>query len=190
MAITRIDGVGASLAKNLIGFCGSASAVFSKTKSQLQKIPGIGYLTANNIHQFNEFDGLIKEMELNVKRGIQSIPYTDSLYPTRLKNYDDSPVLIYVKGQLNLNSKRIVSIVGTRTSTPYGRNFTFELIQKLKQHEVVVLSGLANGTDTNAHQACVKYGLPTGECWGMDSLLCTQVLINHFQRRCFITVHS
>ncbi len=161
IAITNIDGIGPNLAKNLIAYCGSASAVFKQKKSELKKIPGIGAITANNISKFQNFNSIEKEIELLTKHQIQALYYLDKEYPQRLKQCDDCPLVLFYKGNVNLNSKHIVSVVGTRKSTFYGKQFTEELIQTLKNYDLIVLSGLASGTDTNAHKASIKNNIPT-----------------------------
>ena len=161
IAITNVDGIGPYLAKNLIAYCGSASEVFKQKKSDLIKIPGIGSMTASNIFKFQNFNPIELEIELLAKHQIQALFYLDKDYPQRLKHCDDCPLVLFYKGNTNLNSKRIISIVGTRKSTFYGKQFTEELIQSLKNYEVMVVSGLASGTDTNAHKYSLINNLPT-----------------------------
>lgn len=161
IAITKIDGVGPNLAKNLIAYCGSASAVFNQKKSELKKIPGIGTVTAANISKFQNFKTIEQEIDLLNKYKIQAYFYLDKEYPQRLKHCDDCPLVLFHKGNCNLNSEKVISVVGTRKSTNYGKQFTEELIQTLKNYDVTVVSGLASGTDTNAHKSCLKFKIPT-----------------------------
>jgi DNA processing protein len=156
-----IDGVGHHLAKNLISFCGSAKQVFHEKKDALVKIPGIGPYTAAHIRNFNRFPDIEKEIAKLEKHKIQPIYYLDPAYPYRLKNCDDGPVMLYYKGTADLNARRMISIVGTRRSTPYGRQFTEELVEALRGYDVTILSGLALGIDTYAHKAAVKNSIPT-----------------------------
>lgn len=161
IALTKVDGIGDSLARNLISFCGSASAVFSEKRSALKKIPGIGSITADKIWQFKDFKSAEIEISHLAKHNITALYYMDKAYPKRLKDFDDSPLLLYTKGNADLNAQRMISVVGTRKSTLYGKMFVSELIAELKDYGVSVISGLAEGTDTNAHKACLKFGLPT-----------------------------
>ena len=161
IAITKIDGVGPNLAKNLIAYCGSAAAVFKQKKSELKKIPGIGSVTAANISKFQNFKSIEQEMELLNKHQIKAYFYLDKDYPQRLKHCDDCPLVLFYKGNADLNAKNVISVVGTRKSTYYGKQFTEELIQTLKDYNVLLISGLASGTDTNAHKSCLKFNLPT-----------------------------
>lgn len=161
IALTMIEGVGDMVAKNLISYCGGAKAVFTEKKSFLKKIPNIGEYVAGNVSKFNAFPEIEDEIKLLEKHKIQPLYYLDKAYPYRLKNYDDSPVLLYYRGNADLNHQRIISIVGTRKATMYGKHFTEQFCEALKPHDVLVVSGLASGTDTNAHRFSLKNGLKT-----------------------------
>ena len=161
IAITKIDGIGPNLAKNLIAYCGSASAVFKQRKTELKKIPGIGSITANNISKFKEFNSIEMELKIIQEQKIKTLFYLDSDYPQRLKHCDDCPLVLFYKGHVDLNAKHIISVVGTRKSTLYGKQFLDEFIQSINQHDIIVVSGLATGTDTNAHKESLKNKLPT-----------------------------
>ncbi|HEY1048082.1 MAG TPA: DNA-processing protein DprA, partial [Bacteroidia bacterium] len=161
IALTMVDGIGPHLAKNLLSNFGSASEIFSQKRHILKKIQGIGHLTASNISAFKNFDLAEQEFKLLYKHDITPLFYMDRDYPRRLKQAEDAPVLIYQKGKANLNSKRVIAVVGTRKATPYGKQFTDDLISSLKPFDVVVISGLAAGTDTNVHKACLKNDMVT-----------------------------
>ncbi|MES2617211.1 MAG: DNA-processing protein DprA [Bacteroidota bacterium] len=161
IALTMINGVGDLLARNLISYCGGAKAVFTEKKRILVKIPSVGEFTAAQIAAFDDFDLVDKEIKLIEKHGITPLFYLDEAYPFRLKNHEDSPILLYYKGNTDLNQSKIISIVGTRKATPYGRLFTEQLCEALSPYNVLVVSGLASGTDTNAHKYSLKNGMPT-----------------------------
>jgi DNA processing protein len=87
--------------------------------------------------------------------------YTDKDYPARLKNCDDAPVLIFFKGKCELNNFRMISIVGTRNATDYGKQITEQLVNDFAKYNVSIVSGLAYGIDITAHKAAIKNGLST-----------------------------
>ncbi len=162
IGLTLIDGIGDVLAKNLLAYCGSAKQIFTSTKIQLEKIPGIGSYTANSIAQSKHV--LLraeKEIEYATKNNIQLLFYTDTHYPQRLKNCYDSPILLYYKGNANLNAEKIVSVVGTRTPSDYGKLTTQKLIQDLSDSGCLIVSGLAYGIDVTAHKASLDNHLQT-----------------------------
>src|SRR5690606_11799131 len=95
------------------------------------------------------------------KTGIRLLFYLDADYPKRLKHCEDGPIMLYAKGKMDLNTQKVVSIIGTRTSSEYGRRVTEQLIAGLVPHNALIVSGLAYGIDIIAHQEAVKNGLQT-----------------------------
>lgn len=161
IAITKIPKVGPVLAKNLIGYCGSAKAVFEADKKSLIKIPGIGSAIAERILQKSGFEKAEKEFRFLQDENVQALFYLDENYPRRLKNYHDCPIMLYYKGQEVLNHDRIIAIVGTRQPTTRGKAICEEIIAGLEEYNALVVSGLAYGIDITAHKKCVDIGTPT-----------------------------
>ncbi|NJO02392.1 MAG: DNA-protecting protein DprA, partial [Bacteroidia bacterium] len=87
--------------------------------------------------------------------------FSSAHYPRRLKSLADAPLVLYYRGQADLNALKTVAIVGTRDASDYGRQFTEELVQSLQKHQASIVSGLAYGIDIAAHRAALKYDLPT-----------------------------
>ena len=85
------------------------------------------------------------ELEYDIRYGIEPITMNDDRYPQRLKNCDDAPLMLFYKGNANLNQQRIINIVGTRHCTPYGEDLIRRFISDLKQlsPRVLIVSGLA-----------------------------------------------
>jgi DNA processing protein len=161
VGLTYIKNIGPTLAKSLVSYFGDAESVFNASGAKLLKVPGIGEKT---IRQLNFNEALTKageELKFIEKNGVNVIFYTDSAYPKRLKNCNDSPVLLYSKGNADLNSQHIISIVGTRNATEYGKQLCRELIEELQQYNVLIVSGLALGIDVAAHKECIKLDVPT-----------------------------
>ncbi|MGF1639154.1 MAG: DNA-processing protein DprA [Cyclobacteriaceae bacterium] len=161
VALSLVQGIGAVTTKTLISYCGTAKSVFTASKSKLNKIPGIGNMTAQAIMQFKAFDEAERELKLCSEKGVQIIFYTDTAYPKRLKHVADAPVLLYLKGQADLNPARSIAIVGTRNATSYGREFLQSFMADLKKHNPLVVSGLAYGIDIAAHKYSLDHNLAT-----------------------------
>ncbi len=161
IALTQINGVGVVLAKNLISYCGSASAVFKTKKSTLLKIPDIGEFTASSIVAFRDFKRAEEEVNYIEKNKIKPLFYASPDYPYRLRSIIDCPVLIYQIGEVDLNAEKIIGIVGTRTPTDYGKHFCEQLLEDLNGTGCIVISGMAYGIDICAHKAALKFHLPT-----------------------------
>jgi DNA processing protein len=161
IALTFIKGVGDITIKQLVSYCGSAEGVFKSTKKSLEKIPGIGSKTAQSIVSLDAFARAEEELVFIDKYKIKSLFYLNNDYPKRLKNCIDSPTILYYKGTANLNNEKVVSIVGTRNATAYGRNICEKLIDGLKQHNLLISSGLAYGIDIAAHKYALQLGVET-----------------------------
>lgn len=163
IALTLIPGIGPVKAKNLLAYCGSAEAVFKEKQSALLRIPDIGETTAASIASIKT-DALLraeKELLFIEKNGIRPLFYTDKEYPERLKLCEDSPVVLYARGNMYLNTNKIVSIVGTRNATNYGKSFCEDLLSGIAHLNPLVLSGLAYGIDICAHRHALNLKLQT-----------------------------
>ncbi|HZL10312.1 MAG TPA: DNA-processing protein DprA [Prolixibacteraceae bacterium] len=163
IAISLIPGIGAVTARNLIAYVGSVEGVFQEKEKNLMKIPGVGAVNAQRVVRQNVLERARREVGFIDKNKIQTFFYLDEDYPARLKNCSDAPVILYYKGNANLNEKRIISVVGTRNATNYGKEICDELIRNFSErnYPILVVSGLAYGIDVHAHKACLKYNVPT-----------------------------
>jgi DNA processing protein len=161
LALTMVPNVGDAHAKMLIKEFGSASAVFKAKPSALEKIPGIHTPALKSLKEFNGFDAAEKELQFVKKYNIKPLFLTDPDYPQRLLNCYDSPSLLFYKGSANLNASKVLAIVGTRSYSEYGKQFTEKLIADLADEDILIISGLAFGIDTIAHKASLKNNLKT-----------------------------
>lgn len=168
IAISIIPGIGPQSAKKLIAYTGSIEGVFKEKGRTLQKIPGIGKEMARRVTENDVLDRAKQEIEFISTQNITPCFYLDKAYPRRLSNCQDAPLMIYIKGTTNLNAEKIISIVGTRNATPYGREQCENLIADLKKngHNVTIVSGLAYGIDICAHKAALKNGMETVAVFG------------------------
>lgn len=163
IAISLIPGIGAVTARNLIAYVGSVEGVFQEKEKNLLKIPGIGEVNAQRVVRQNVLERAKREVDFILKNRIKTFFYLDENYPTRLKNCSDAPIILYFRGNANLNGQRIISVVGTRNATNYGKELCDELIRTFSErsYPVLVVSGLAYGIDIHAHKACLKYNIST-----------------------------
>ncbi len=161
IAITLIPGVGPVLARNLISYCGGVEAVFHERGSNLLKIPEIGPVTAKAIVNHTVFERAERECLFIEKNKIKTFFFLDDNYPQRLRNCSDAPVMLYFKGEANFNQQRVISIVGTRKASEYGKEICEQLISDLAALDIIVVSGLAYGIDICAHKAALKNNIST-----------------------------
>jgi DNA processing protein len=161
IALTFIKSIGPVTAKNLLAYCGSAENVFSASKKQLLQIPGVGVKTIDAIRGTDALVRAQQELDFVEKHEIEVLFFSDEKYPKRLKNCIDSPLLLYFKGTADLNHQRIISIVGTRNATAYGKNLCKQLCEVLSPYNVLIVSGLAYGIDVTTHKECIASNIPT-----------------------------
>ncbi|MFO7613187.1 MAG: DNA-processing protein DprA [Bacteroidales bacterium] len=161
IALTLIPGIGDIQGKKLVAYCGGAEAVFREKKKNLMKIPGIGRSLAGSVNQRDIFQRALQEMKFICQYDIEPLFYLDARYPDKLKHCEDGPMMVYFKGKANLSQKRILSVVGTRMPTDYGKSVCDQVVRELSEHGVLIVSGLAYGVDTIAHRTAMAVGLPT-----------------------------
>jgi len=161
MSLLEVDGVGCTLARKIVETLGSATAAFGEDRRHVQSVEGVGQKTALAIHAFRDFDKMETILEKQWKMGARVIHYKHPDFPARLRQCPDHPLLLFGLGRLPLNGRRMLSVVGTRSATPYGRQLTEQLVRELAALNVVVVSGLALGIDGHAHEAAVRHRLPT-----------------------------
>jgi DNA processing protein len=161
IALTLIKSVGHVTAKNLLAHFGSAEAIFTADKSELLTVGGIGELTARQILNTNALSLAAEQLGVIRQHKIEVLFYTGERYPWRLRECYDAPVLLYYKGNADLNHSRIVSIVGTRNATAYGQALCRQLAETLAPYNVLIVSGLAYGIDVAAHKESLSSNIPT-----------------------------
>ena len=149
------------MAKNLIAYCGSAAEVFKTSATRLKNIPGIGVALAAEIKNARVLEKAAQEMDTLQKKGIVAYAFHDARYPQRLIQQPGSPLVVYGKGNMNLNHHRMVGIVGTRQPTDYGKAVCDQMVESLATYDVFIVSGLAYGIDATAHRKAVQLDIPT-----------------------------
>jgi len=161
LALTQVPHIGAVHARLLTDELGSAASIFKAKKSTLEKIEGIGEVRAKSIKAFDAFKEQEAEISFIEKYKIKPLFLTDDDYPKRLLHCYDPPTLLFYKGTANLNQTKIVSFIGTRSNTDYGKQMTEKILTALQPLQPLVVSGLAYGVDAIAHKFCVKQQLAT-----------------------------
>jgi DNA processing protein len=163
IALSLIPRIGDINARKLVSHFGSVDAIFHEPYRNLVKIPGIGSGIAAYISEKSYLEIAEKETEYVIKHNIKTFFYLDNDYPFRLRQCDDSPVVFYFKGSCDLNSNKILSIVGTRNATTRGKEQCERIIADLaiRHPDLIIISGLAYGIDITAHKAALSNDLQT-----------------------------
>ncbi len=161
IALTLIPKVGDIQAKKLIAYCGGVEAIFKESFSNLQKIPQIGNSIIKSIKSADVMKRAEEEMLFIEKHEIKPLFFLDEDYPQRLKHCDDGPILLYYKGNVDLNTAQILSIVGTRQASDHGQEICSEIISQFAGSNTLIVSGLAYGIDSCSHKNALSNGLNT-----------------------------
>lgn len=156
-----IANIGPVLSKQVISYFGTVESIFTQPISELRKLPRIGQVLAEEIKSKRLFEQADKEIEFCIKNNIKILNIDDTDYPQRLKQCEDSPTYFFYKGNTNFNAHKIISIVGTRNATDYGKIACEKIIEEIKHHNPIIVSGFAFGIDIISHKAALKNGLQT-----------------------------
>ena len=160
IALMMTPQIGPVIARALLSHCGSAEEVFNRSVKELSMIPGVGQIKAAAINK-DVMELAEKEINYAIKHDIRILSYLCKDYPQRLKFFDTSPVILYTKGEISLNPRRTVGIIGTRKPTEFGKIMTEKIVADLKDYDVTIVSGLAFGVDGIAHRKSIESGIPT-----------------------------
>lgn len=161
IALTLIKGVGHVTAKNLLATFGDADSIFKASKEALMQVPGVGAGIAAQILETDALEEAARQLRFLEKHKIETLFFKDDNYPRRLRECPDAPIILYYKGTADLNHARVVSIVGTRKATEYGKMLCRQLAETLRSYNVLVVSGLAYGIDIAAHKESLANEIPT-----------------------------
>jgi len=133
------------------------AALFSSSKSHSSKLTSANNLTSNQLSAFHQPDWLFIERVIEASNacGSQIITFGDDNYPQQLKEIYDPPLVLFVKGNLDLLNSMQIAVVGSRNATVNGRENALLIAQQLSQHGLVITSGLALGIDASAHKGAL-----------------------------------
>ena len=157
MAFSRLPRIGSVRAGRLLAYFGSMEAAWRAGAQELRDA-GLDQATVSSIVAGRESVSPDGEMDRLQRAGVQALTWEDDAYPPRLKEIDDKPPVLYVRGELRPEDEWAVAIVGTRRATPYGRQAAEHFASDLARHRITVVSGLARGVDAVAHRAALAAG--------------------------------
>lgn len=163
LALVKLPQIGPVTARRLLR-SGSPEEFFLMKGRHLNTLEGVGNSLAELIlrNRKNAIEEAEKELNaLMARPGIKLLWYESKEFPYRLKNCYDTPLLLYYDGNADLNTEKIVSIIGTRKASSHGLAFCEEFIKKMKGNNVLIVSGLAHGIDACAHSTAVREGIET-----------------------------
>lgn len=158
IALNMLPTIGPIRTRRLLEAFGSPAAVLSAAPDRLRQVDGIGEETAKILHHWHDHSDPTAEIKEAAERGIAIVTQDDEAYPAPLRDAYDPPLLLYIWGRLEPRDRHAIGIVGSRRATHYGTQATKKLSYQLAQAGFTIVSGLARGIDTSAHEAAIAAG--------------------------------
>jgi len=162
-ALNKIFSFKCAVGSMLLANFKDVTEIFRLGRSQLTEIFGPGSEFIEAILDSRVLDWAQAEVDWASSAGIELLPMSDSRYPKRLKECDDAPLMLYCKGDCDLNPKRVMAVVGTRRASFYGRDCCHRIVERMGSclDKPLIVSGLALGIDGVAHLTALDNKLPT-----------------------------
>lgn len=157
VGFNKIRGIGSVKTRKLLEFFGDLSVAWTASENALLEA-GLNPKAAKSFIQARETINLDDEYNCILEKGIQVVTINDETYPQKLKSIEQPPPVLYIKGSFEESDNFAVAIVGTRHLTAYGRQVTQDLSNFLARNGITVVSGLARGIDSSAHEATLNAG--------------------------------
>lgn len=158
LALNLLPNVGPIRVRRLLGRFGSPQAILAASAGELRSVNGIGEEMANHIAGWEGHIDLAEEQRRIAAHGISLVTIDDPAYPPALRQIHDPPFLLYAKGRITPADAAAVAVVGSRRATHYGREQAKRLSFQLARAGFTIISGLARGIDTAAHEAAIAAG--------------------------------
>ncbi len=155
LALNLLPSFGPVRITRLLEHFGDAENVLSASENKLQRVDGIGPETAKIISRWQDHADPSTELADAERRGISIITRADATYPKHLLQAYDAPILLYVWGEITSRDKHAISVVGSRRTTTYGVSATRKITYQLAHAGFTIVSGLARGIDTAAHESAL-----------------------------------
>jgi len=155
VALNSLPKIGPVRVRRLLEAFGGAAQVLATPKDRLLRVDGVGEETATILGSWQDHADPAAEIREAGQRGIAIVTQNDDDYPAPLRDTYDPPLLLYVWGALEPRDRHAIGVVGTRRATHYGSQAAKKLSYQLAQAGFTIISGLARGIDTAAHEAAV-----------------------------------
>lgn len=194
VALSTIPDIGPVTIRRLISQFEKPELIFSADVEELKVVDGVGEKRAKSIRDFSRWDEIEKILEKLDKEKVKVILYNDKDYPSLLREIEDAPVILYVKGDIKEEDRFSVSIVGSRKTTHYGRFVAEKIAGELAEAGFTIVSGMARGIDTIAHSSSLMTGgrtiavmgsgidliYPPENKWLFERIACSGYVVTEF----------
>lgn len=188
VALNMLPRIGPVRVRRLLEAFGDPDKILGAPKDRLMRVDGIGEETSKILHSWQDHTDPAAEIAEATARGIAIVTQDDADYPAPLRDSYDPPLLLYVWGKLEARDRHAISVVGSRRATLYGKQATKKLSYQLAQSGFTIISGLARGIDTAAHEAAVAangrtiavIGSGLGKLYPPENLALAEKIANGF----------
>lgn len=157
LGFSLLPGIGGGRIRQLLSHFPTLADAWSAPEAELKRSGLSDKIAANIVESRREVD-LDAEMARLEQFKAWLLRLDDPRYPETLRHVDDAPPLLYVRGTLEEADARALAVVGTRKATKHGRDVTYELCRRLAENGLTIVSGLAHGIDTAAHNGALDGG--------------------------------
>jgi DNA processing protein len=158
IALSRVPGLGCVSFKKLAEHFEDPTEALSAPTAALAEIPGLDQNVIDGLRNFSAWDEAEKEIIRAEKAAVKIVPFIDLSYPARLRMIPDPPPLLYLKGEIRSEDQKAVAVVGSRSTSDYGRRVARDLCRGLASLGFTVVSGMARGIDGTAHETSLNAG--------------------------------
>jgi DNA processing protein len=156
LALFTVPQVGPVRYISLVRHFGSPQKVLDAAKDELAELPDIGPVIASNIKKGVSWEDAEKQTELIDKSGVRLVNFKEEQYPKNLLSIYDPPPFLFVKGEITKEDKNAIAIVGCRSASAYGKRITENIARELADRGITIISGMARGIDSIAHNSALK----------------------------------
>lgn len=162
IAFSAIEEINSSFIQRLYNYFGDIEKAYNASLSDLSQIDGLNIKKAETFLQKRDKTNPDKVLNQIIERNLSFITFDDENYPYMLKNISDPPIVLYIKGDLKLcNLEKTLAVVGSRRASTHAKDILTKIINELKNTDICIVSGLASGIDTVAHQSALFNNLKT-----------------------------
>jgi DNA processing protein len=158
IGLSMVHDIGPVTGRKLLAAFGSPENIFHANTEDLISLQGISKERAGHIRKFCQWDRVDKYLGVMERKGITAVPYQSERYPEVLRNIEDAPLVLYMRGEYLPDDRFAIGVVGSRTHTAYGESVTQRIAGELSASGFTVVSGLARGIDTLSHKSTLAAG--------------------------------
>lgn len=158
IALSMVPEIGNITFRKLLSVYGTPDEVFKAPLKDLSRTEGVGEKRARHIKSFSHWEDVDKQLKLLIQHNARLVTYHSQEYPAMLRQIEEAPVSLYIKGTIKDEDRFAIALVGSRKATPYGKAMAERLSSALAESGFTIVSGMARGIDTIAHTGSLTSG--------------------------------